>query len=468
MMAIAAGIVAVFLATLWLLFMSRLPWRRRLVSFALLVGLVFGLSQLVEFGGVSGNLVPILEWRWSGAGVVPVAARGDELVGPVTDYPQFLGPDRNATVEGLTLARDWSAEPPREVWRRSIGEGWSAFAIAGSLAVTQEQRGEDELVVAYALASGEPIWEHADTAHYETGLAGVGPRATPTISGNRVFTLGATGRLNALDLASGRRLWTHELEAEYKVTTPEWGRPNSPLVVDEMVVVGVGSAEASLVAFSAADGAVVWQAGTDAVGYSSPTVLELGGERQIVIFNRASVVGHDIATGRVLWSYPWSARQPNVALPLVVGDDTVLVSSGYGEGAKLLQVGRVGDIYRVDLVWESPRLKAKFTNLVLHDGFIYGLDDGVLICLDPATGERCWKRGRYGHGQVILVDELLLVLAEDGEVFLVEPNSQEHRELGRFSALDGKTWNCPALAGRYLLVRNHQEAALFELPVAAG
>jgi outer membrane protein assembly factor BamB len=466
--AFAASLVGLVLAVLWLLFVSRLPWRQRGLSLALLGGLGLALGWAVEYRGVSGDLIPVLEWRWTEPAVAGIERQGVGLDGPLADYPQFLGPERNATVHGLALARDWKAQPPREIWRRPMGEGWSSFAVAGGLAVTQEQRGGDELVAAYDLESGGQVWTHADAGRYETGIAGVGPRATPTIAGGQVFTLGATGRLNALELATGGRSWTHDLEAEFEAATPEWGRPSSPLVVDGLVVVSVGGAGASLVAFARDTGAVVWRAGTDGVGYSSPTLLELSGERQIVIFNRASVAGHEVASGRLLWSYPWSFRQPNVALPLAVGGDRLLVSSGYGEGARMLALERRGDGFEVELVWESPRLKAKFSNLVLHEGYIYGLDDGVLVCLDPATGERCWKSGRYGHGQVILVDDLLLVQAEDGEVILVEPKPDRLRELGRFAALDGKTWNCPALAGRYLLVRNHREAALFELPLAAS
>ncbi|MCZ6725732.1 MAG: PQQ-like beta-propeller repeat protein [Acidobacteria bacterium] len=462
-------VVALLLALVWLLLLSRLAWRRRLVVFALFAAIVAGLVYSLEIRGVSGDLMPILTWRWSAGGAGESSGVEAVLRGPLTDYPQFLGPERNATVRGIVLARDWSASPPRELWRRPIGEGWSAFAVADRLAVTQEQRGDDELVVAYQLASGRQLWEHADRTRYETTIAGVGPRATPTIVDGRVFTLGATGRLNALALETGRSMWAHDLESEFSATTPEWGRPGSPLVIDGLVVVSVGASPgASLVAFDAESGELIWQAGSDRVGYSSPMSATLAGTLQIVIFNRASVAGHDVGTGRMLWSYPWSFRQPNVAQPLVVGDDRLLVSSGYGEGSRMLRIERDGTGFTASLVWESPRLKAKFTNVVLHEGFVYGLDDGVLVCLDPATGERCWKRGRYGHGQVILVDDLLLVQSEKGEVVLLEPNPDEHRELGRFRAFDDKTWNSPALVGRYLLLRNHREAALFELPLAAG
>jgi outer membrane protein assembly factor BamB len=466
---LAAIVVGLLLGLIWLLLLSRLPWRRRFLALAgvLLIGLLCGFAFRIR--GVSGNLVPQVEWRWAARGGDEVAGGAARLEGPTGDYPQFLGPDRNATVGAVALAAGWDTRTPREIWRRSIGEGWSAFAVAGRIAVTQEQRGEEELVTAYDLASGERLWEHADAGRYETTIAGVGPRATPTIEEGRVYALGALGRLNALDLATGRALWSRDLAGELALKTPEWGRPSSPLVVDGLVVTAVGGRGRALVAFDAVDGELRWQAGDDDVGYSSPTLVTLAGRRQIVIFNRASVAGHDVETGALLWSFPWSARQPNVALPVAIGEDRLLVSSGYGEGSRLLKIeARGGESFAARVVWESPRLKAKFTNVVVHDGFVYGLDDGVMVCLDPATGERCWKRGRYGHGQVILVDDLLLVQTEDGDVVLLDPNPNEPRELGRFAAFDGKTWNCPALVGRYLLLRNHREAALFELPLTAG
>jgi outer membrane protein assembly factor BamB len=452
---------------------SGMPWRRRLVSLGCLAALGLALGSGLRFRGVSGDLVPLFEPRWSGGSAAPanrsLAVDGAGPAG-LGDYPQFLGPHRDATLPDAVLDRHWSARPPREVWRRPIGEGWSAFAVAGGRAVTQEQDGDEELVVAYELATGRVLWRHADRARYDNPVAGVGPRATPTISDGRVFTLGARGRLNALDVGTGTLLWTHDLETELGSPTPEWGRPGSPLVVDGTVVVPVGGEPGhNLVAFDIATGEVAWRAGSDWPSYSSPTLLTLGGRRQIVHLGQGSVSGHAAGTGRVLWSFPWPAAQPNVAVPVSVDGardgERLLVSSGYGVGAKLLRIVPVGDGFEPRLVWESPRLKAKFTNVVVHEGFVYGLDDGVLVCLDPETGERRWKSGRYGHGQVILAGDLLLVQSEHGEIALVEARPDTRRELGRFRAFDGKTWNPPALAGRYLVLRNHRQAALFELPV---
>ncbi len=478
LMGVAAGGLAVILLVGWLLVLSRLPWRVRLTALGALAVLGTAAWWALEIRGVTGDMVPVLAWRWSAAGEpaaadapAPRPARGGAAAAPaVADFPRFLGPRGDGTVSGVRLARDWQARPPREIWRRAVGAGWSAFAVAGELAVTQEQRGDEELVTAYRVATGEPVWSHADAGRYDTTIAGPGPRATPTVDGGRVYTMGSLGRLNALELATGRRVWSRQVLEEHGAGYPEWGKASSPLVVDGMVVVSVGTSRGpSLVAYDAATGEPVWSAGPDRASYSSPLVATLAGRRQIVIFNKESVSGHDPASGAVLWRYPWSSAQPNVAQPLPIGDDRLLVSSGYGIGAKLLRLrGGADGALEPELVWESPRLKAKFAHPVLFGSRVYGLDDGVLACVDPATGERCWKGGRYGHGQVLLVEDLLLVLSERGELVLVEPTPDEHRELARVRVLDGKSWNPPALAGSWLLVRNDQEAVAYELPLAGS
>jgi outer membrane protein assembly factor BamB len=381
-------------------------------------------------------------------------------------FPQFLGPTRDATLPGPRLARDWTKSQPQRLWRQPLGQSWSGFAISGGIAVTQEQRGDEERVVAYDARSGRPLWSHAERARYETVIAGVGPRATPTIEGSSVYAMGATGILSALDLASGKLLWSRDVVKETDAAIPDWGRSCSPLLVDgRVVVIAGGTAGRRLAAYDAASGEPAWAAGEGGASYSSPTLVTLAGRRQLVVLNGASVSGHDPATGAVLWEHPFPREQPNVAMPLLLDPNRLLVSAGYGVGSKAYRVSETGGALHATLEWESPRLKSKFANLLVHDGFVYGLDDGVLTCLDPASGERRWKSGRHGHGQLLLVAGLLLVQTEEGELVLVEPSSDAYRELTRFSALDGKTWNPPALAGSLLLVRNDREAAAYELPV---
>ena len=506
--------IAILLLLIWLLFFSRLRWRIRWSIFSAFVLLVVSAAALFRVRGLSGNVVPILEFRWSTPPTVPFvdigvtrpdsiatvpvvpsrlspAAKQEKTVvdtalvaaalktDPVTeiaktiatnhahDYPQFLGPHRDAKKYGIKLARDWRKQPPQRLWRQPVGAGWSAFAVVGDFAMTQEQREELELVICYDLKSGKVIWSHSDTIKYESPIAGNGPRATPTIVGDRVYTLGATGLLNCLTLANGNRVWMKDICRDNNANVNTYGMTSSPLVFDSLAVVSVGgSNDNSLVAYHRNSGERIWSAGSDRAGYASPLLTSLAGQPQILIFNHGNVVAHDPGSGKILWHHPWPNNTECVAQPLPLAGDRVFVSSGYGIGGKLFQIrhGENGD-WQATLVYETSRLKAKFTNVVFYQEYIYGLDDGIMVCLDPATGERKWKGGRYGHGQVILVEDVVLVQAENGEVVLVEATPESHRELTRFTALEGKTWNNPALAGPYLLVRNDREAACYELAV---
>ncbi len=365
--------MVVLLLVIWWVFFSRLRWKVRLIGLGAFLVVALLLVGSLRVQDLSGDLMPILGFRWT-AQERPTPPEGTRVTGRETDhrevpasasqrgFPQYLGPDRNGEVRGVELSRDWQATPPEEVWRRDVGEGWSGFAVASGLAVTQEQYGPEETVRCYDAATGALRWSHADTARQETPMGGVGPRATPTISDGRVFAQGATGILNVLDLDTGERLWSVDVLADNDAPKPSHG----------------------------------------------------------------------------------------------------------GIGGKLFHIERAADgTFSSRLIWETPRLKAKFTNVVFHQGYLYGLDEGVMVCLDPENGERKWKRGRYGHGQTLLVGDLLLVMTEKGAVVLLEATPEEHRELGRFQALHSKTWNPPALAGPYLYVRNAGEAACYKLPTKA-
>ncbi len=461
----------ILLLVVWLLVGARLRAKTRWGMAAGLLAVCGLVPVLFEIEGVTGDVLPILRLRWAkpvvagerlaGADPAAVVARPGSARG---DFPQFLGPNRNAIVaDGTRLARDWHGRPPQLVWRQTVGAAWSGFAVVGDRAITQEQRGEEETVVCYGLGTGGELWMHADLARYHTTTAGEGPRCTPTVTGDRVLTLGATGILNCLDLGTGRRIWSTNIVEANEARLVGWGAAGSPLVLGAPPPGGGGGR--SLVAYDLATGAFVWGGGDDPASYSSPCTGVLGGVSQVLIFNQPAVVGHEAATGRVLWRYGWGIGQPHVALPLVLPGDRVLVSSGYGVGSELLQIRRLEDgAFDVQRVWKSIRLKSKFNNLVEKGGYVYGLDDGILVCLEVATGELQWKGARYGHGQFLLVSDLLLVTAENGDVVMIEPVPDEPRELGRFAALRGKTWNPPALAGEWLLMRNHREAACWRLP----
>jgi outer membrane protein assembly factor BamB len=486
LVALAAGalvprfyVVALFIpATLWVvwaawMFLLPLCTAVRLGVLAVLAGGLAAFLLVLRVEGLSGSSQVNFAWRGAPAAT---ALAGRETVGPADltrtgpdDYPQFLGPSRNAVLPEARLARDWDKRPPRQLWRQPVGAGWGAFAVVNGYAVTQEQRGDDECVVCYRLADGATVWVHRDPVHFQASMGGPGPRATPTIADGRVYTVGATGLLNCLDGATGRPLWSVDILRDNGAANLAHGVCGSPLVLDDLVVVSpTGEGGPSLAAYRRDNGQRAWQAGQEQASYSSPLVAEVAGRRQLLLFTAAGLTAHDPATRQLLWSFPWTNDvRVNVAQPIpgAGGSDQVFVSTGYGTGCALLRVGPAADGgWNVTPVWKNRQMKTKFTTPVVHRGHVYGLDDGILECLDVATGKRLWKEGRYEHGQVLLAGDLLLVQAENGEVVLVDPVPDGLRELGRVAALSSKTWNNPALAGRFLLVRNGREAACYELP----
>lgn len=465
------------LSLLWAMSFSRLPWRRRWMILGVAAGLIGLPAALFEIRGVTGDVLPIIKPRWhhlpspvvenSTSVRTATAAKPTTSAGPL--WPQFLGPSRNSMLpDGPKLARDWTAQPPQKLWRQSIGAAWSGFAVAGGRAITMEQRGKDELVVCYDLLTGSVLWTHADAALFRNTIAGEGPRTTPTLAGDRVLTLGATGTLNCLDLHTGKVIWNKNILTENGRRVSTWGASGSPLVLGANVIVNPGGKFGrSLVAYRLADGGRAWSGGDDEAGYSSPCAATLCGVPQVLIFNEHAVFGHDQSTGCVLWQHPWNPAHAHVTQPIALDGDRVLVSSGYGEGSQLLQLERNNEgRFAAKPLWKTRKLKSKFNNMVIRDGHIYGLDDGTLACVELATGTLKWREGRYGHGQFILVRDLLLITAENGEVALAEPVPAGRRELAKFPAVTGKTWNPPALAGDLLLVRNDEEAACYRLPMA--
>jgi outer membrane protein assembly factor BamB len=468
---------SIALALLWLLAFSRLQWKTRIGTLLLLALLVALGASLFRVSGVTGDLMPIVTARWKSGGAAVTSlprqtgeggnAKDIQLPAGFAGYPQFLGPTRDGIVAGPTLARDWKAQRPELLWRIPVGEGYSGFAITGKRALSVEQQGANEAVLCRDLFTGARLWSHEYPARFENSLGGIGPRTTPAVSGERVFTVGATGVLCALELSTGKLLWQRNVVTDAGAKAPEWGLSGSPLVVNDLVIVHPGGPGHSLSAYRAATGEPAWSGGDARPGYSSPQLVTLLGEQQLLIFNHKGLASHSLADGKVLWTYPWPPSSQHVTDPRVIAPDRLVVSSGYGAGADLVQLSREPEgAWKTARVWHSRRLKSKFASMVVREGFLYGLDDGRLTCIDLATGEPRWKGDRVGHGQILLAGDLLVVSAENGEVLLMEANPAAARELGRFAALGGKMWNPPALAPPFLIVRTEKEAACYRLPIS--
>ena len=405
----------------------------------------------------------------------PTAAAPLPSAAATADWPGFRGPERDGIVHGVRIATDWSASPPVELWRRAVGPGWSSFAVSGGRLYTQEQRGDDEIVSCYEEATGAPVWTHKDAARFFESNGGPGPRGTPTLTGGRVYTLGATGILNALDAADGRVVWSREAASDAEgtrsmggggtVKVPDWGFSSSPLVVDDLVVVAMAG---QLVAYDLATGKPRWTGPKGGVSYSSPQLATIAGVPQVLLANATGLTSVAPADGKVLWQHKW--RGFPIVQPAFTTDGDVLLAIASDSGTRRLAVAQAAGAWTVEERWTSPGLKPYFNDFVAHEGHAYGFDGRILACIDLASGERKWKGGRYGNGQLVLLAEqdLLLVLSEDGELALVNATPDRFTEVARVPALQGKTWNHPALAGDTLLVRNGEEMVAFRLSLLQG
>jgi hypothetical protein len=458
------------------------------------VVLACGVWTLVRTEGISGDHVPTFAWRWTKSPeerlmAQPVAAPVAQAPAPasvgapkerlmtravdrpralppvpaatktVVEWPGFRGPRRDGIVRGVRIETNWSASPPVELWRRPIGPGWSSFAVRGDLVYTQEQRGDHEVVACYNATTGEPVWTHRDAARFFESNGGPGPRATPTLSEGRVYAFGATGILNALDADNGAVVWSRDVASDTGRPVPNWGFSSSPLVVADLVVL---AAAGRLVAYDVANGDQRWS-GRAAGGYSSPQLTTIDGVSQILLMSSAGATSVAPSDGRVLWQHAWKGSP--IVQPAVTADGDVLIVASGESGTRRLAVAHGPHGWTVEERWTSRGLKPYFNDFVVHDDHAFGFDGRILACIDLENGERKWKGGRYGNGQLVLLADqnLLLVLSEEGELALVSATPDHFTEVARFPAIQGKTWNHPVLVGDVLLVRNGEEMAAFRL-----
>jgi hypothetical protein len=384
-------------------------------------------------------------------------------VPPAPEWPGFRGPLRDGIVRGVRIETDWAKSPPVEIWRRPIGPGWSSFAVQGDLLYTQEQRGDVEIVACYRVATGKPVWMHRDATRFWESFGGAGPRATPTLSHGRVYAFGATGILNALDAGTGAVVWSRNVASDTSSEVPTWGFTSSPLVFDDLVIV---AASGTMAGYDLATGKPRWVGPRHDENYSSPHLATIDGVAQILHLSPPSVVSVAPADGALLWEHAWAGGA--IVQPALTAEGDILINAGTptgGLGIRRLNVKRGSDGWTVTERWTSNGLKPYFSDFAVHKGHAYGFDGSILSSIDLSDGKRKWKGGRYGEGQLVLLadQDVLLVLAEEGELALVSATPDKFTELARVPGIDGKTWNHPVLVGNILLVRNGEEMAAFRL-----
>jgi outer membrane protein assembly factor BamB len=502
--------------TLWLFAFRGASTRAVRVGMYLLPVIAWGGGSCLRVEGLTGELNPDIHARWSPTGEERFLADGktrardavkDKQAAPATplvagpgDWTQFRGPRRDGVVTGVKIATNWNESPPKQVWRHSVGPGWSSIIAVGGRLFTQQQRDNMEEVVCLDAGTGEPIWSHGDKTRFSESMGGDGPRATPTFADGKIYALGATGILNCLDAATGELRWSHDISEGRKPSVAKadenakkakdavkdkdvaadkhappsgmapmyWGFAGSPLVTDGVVVVFAGfDREDSLQAFNADTGEVAWKASSGTHSYSSPELATIDGQPQVLLLNDAELTAVDPANGRNLWRYESGLKVgeafPSIQ-PKMIGASSVLVSFK-PDSSMLVNVSRMDGDWRIDEKWRSHEFKPYFNDCVQYQDALYGFEAPLLCCVDANTGKRNWKKGRYGAGQALLFGDqgVILVLGEKGEAALVAADPKAYRELGRFQAINSKTWNHPAIANGRLYIRSAEEMACYEL-----
>ena len=519
-----AAILIFLLHTLWAFQRSASARGNRLIvpgTLAVVIGLLVGCFR---FDGFSGEMFPQYSWRFTparmelkevsateanSASAQTVAAEDGSLdssteessaITPsavdvkavaAIDSPQFLGRNRNGVQSERLFAVPANPNEAVELWNQGIGEGWSGFTVVGDRVFTMEQRDELECVTCYRLSDGELLWIDKYEARHQHALGGIGPRATPSYFDGKVYANGATGYLRRLDSKSGKLIWAQDLKElsgwslEQFDAVAFWGHACSPLIIESLGICvmtlggpvdeaaadenGITATDKALIALDLETGKERWRAGHDQFSYASPILMK--SINQIVSVNEKTLSGHVPETGKQLWSYPWPGATnaaANCASAMIAGDDQFIIGKGYGGGSALIKITQTGGKWDADAVWASSRvLKTKFNHTCILGDVGFGLNNGALQAARISTGESLWnqpRRSRSGQGQVILIDDVLVVQSEYGDVVFVDADETEYRELGRLSPLSSKTWNVPTIAGRHLVVRNDRQAVCYLLP----
>ena len=386
-------------------------------------------------------------------------------------WTDFRGPHRDGVYSEAAISTDWPGQGPPRLWKQPVGGGYASISFGEGRAYTIEQRRDKEAVTAYDPETGRELWAFTYSASFDEVLGGPGPRATPVYRAGLVYSLGANGDLYALAAATGKPKWSKNILTDNAATNKHWAMAGSPLVIDgpvedKVIVTPGGTNGHSIVAYNRETGAPVWHSLNDRAAYTSPILADLAGRKQIVWISAERAVGIAPEDGKLLWEYPFPAGMDmNCSQPIAVDESHVLLSSSDAGGAAMLEISKTGknDAFSVREVWKTNRFKNKFNSSVIRDGYAYGFDEAILACIDLKTGELKWKGGRYGYGQLLLAGDHLVVTTEEGDVVLVKAAPDGFHEVARFPAVEGKTWNIPAIDHGLLLVRNSTEMTCFRI-----
>ncbi|HET9225091.1 MAG TPA: PQQ-binding-like beta-propeller repeat protein [Thermoanaerobaculia bacterium] len=403
--------------------------------------------------------------KWCGPGLLATvllapAAGADPSKG--ADWPQFRGPQQNGVSAEKGLLRTWPESGPKVLWKKPIGSGFSTVTVAGGALYTMAVEGESEMAYRLKESDGEVVWR-VPLGPVFPEMFGNGPRSTPAVDGDVVYMLSATGRLHALKLQDGARIWELDLVKEFGSPTPNRGFAQSPVIDGDLLVLEAGGKDGkAIVGLDKKTGKLRWSALDGKPGYVTPLAVTVDGVRQYVFVR--TIEGDIVSVtqdGKVHWKYSW--KPGAIASPLFLPPNRIFASASEDIGAVLLEIGK-GEDGKTALkeVWSNRLMKNHFSSPVLIDGYIYGFDNASLKCIVAETGEQKWVQRGYGKGSLIAADNLLYVLSDQGQLILAEATPSGFQEKGKIKVMEGKTWTSPVLSHGRLYLRDEDEMIVLD------
>lgn len=388
-------------------------------------------------------------------------------------WPSWRGPAGDGISAETGFLKTWPEGGPKELWRIPLGSGFSSFAAVGDRLFTMTERqgvggSSRQEAICLDAASGRGVWSRELEDGYKEGQGGNGPRSTPAVKDGIAYFLGAHGTLAALDAATGDPVWTLNILERFKAENITWGLSASPHIEGDLVIVPVGAPSSPVVALDRKTGEPVWRCGSDGqgdiAGYATPLAITHAGERQVIVVLGRSVISLDPDGGKILWKHYWRTDfDVNAASP-VYADGKVFVSSGYDHGAVLLEIPKKRGRFPRE-VWKSKVLKNKFSSSVIHEGSLYGFDNTILKCVEFATGRERWRQRGFGYGSLLVADGHLILLGEGGGLALAKADPSAYIEVARKDGVlrGSVAWTVPVLHRGVLYLRNLVEAVALDL-----
>jgi outer membrane protein assembly factor BamB len=386
------------------------------------------------------------------------------------EWTQWGGPRQAFRADSAGLAGSWPAEGPRKIWTRALGDGYSAILFDAGKLYTMYRDGGEEVVVSLDAADGSTVWEHRYAAAPGEGHVaqfGEGPRSTPVILGDRVYTVGVSGMMHCLEKKSGKAVWSRDLWKEFGGNFLNHGYSSSPVGYGKTVIVPVGGDGAGIIALDAGSGEPVWKSSDFRNSYSTPKLLQVDGKDQMVVFMAAELVAFDPRTGGIEWSYPIENQWgQNICMP-VMADANHLFLSTTEAGARGLKLTRDGEKTNVEEIWSTRKIQFYHVSTVQDGDWVYGVTGArapnFFAAVNIKTGEIAWRERGFAKANVVAADGKVIVLGEDGKLALTTATPEGLTVHSEVELLDGTAWTVPTLVGKTLYVRDKANIMALDL-----